>query len=73
MKGKIVENFRSKFEFDRIIRAYKTGVSRVIMGRRTLSEIARNRWADDGIILIRERWRIKNGEIISAAKAITIC
>lgn len=45
LKGKIIERFGSQFEFARKIAAHEADVSRVIRGRKDLSQDERDRWA----------------------------
>lgn len=45
LKGKIIENFGTQFEFARVIGAHEAYVSMVVRGHRSLNFTERKKWA----------------------------
>jgi plasmid maintenance system antidote protein VapI len=46
LKSKIFERFGTQYDFSRAVDVHESVVSRVVQGRRTLTEIERQEWAD---------------------------
>ena len=46
LKGKIVEKFGTQFEFSKTINEHESNISRVIRGRRELSQEDQKMWAE---------------------------
>ena len=46
LKGKIVEKFGTQYEFSKIINEHESNVSRVVRGRRELSQADQKIWAE---------------------------
>jgi transcriptional regulator with XRE-family HTH domain len=46
LKSKIFERFGTQCDFSRAVDVHESLVSRVLQGRRTLTEAERQRWAD---------------------------
>lgn len=46
LKGKIVEKFGTQFEFSKTINEHESNISRVVRGRRKLSQEDKKLWLD---------------------------
>lgn len=46
LKAKIFERFGTQYDFSRAVDVHESLVSRVVQGRRTLTETERQEWAD---------------------------
>ena len=46
LKGKIIEKFGTQFEFAKVINEHESNISRIILGRRQLSEKDKKVWAN---------------------------
>jgi len=46
LKAKIIEKYGSQFEFSRVLKAHESDVSRVVRGRKVLTQKDLKKWAD---------------------------